>query len=83
MKREITLNEVADAVSQYNYGDEPIIIKRKNELDLMIISVEEFNKRLSLAKLDKELEESEEEIKQGKVYNARDVFNELRQEYEY
>lgn len=83
MQREITVKEVEEAIDQYGESVDPIIVKRNNESDLIILSVDEYNRRLFFAQLEKEIEESEEDIKKGNVFKARDVFEELRQECGY
>lgn len=40
-----------------------------------------INKGLFLAKLGKDIEKSEEEIINGKIYKINDAFNELRKEF--
>ena len=81
MSREITVREVEDVINNYTNIEEPIVIKRENKEDLIIISMEEFKKRTFLNELDRKLAEGEEDIKNGKVYNAREVFQELGEKY--
>lgn len=83
MQREITVNEVESTIKKYTNIVEPLLIKRDNEEDLIIISAEEYKKKIFLAELDKKLEEGEEDIRNNKVHNARKVFKELREEYGY
>lgn len=42
-----------------------------------------MEKEINIKKLEKDIDESEEDIKNGNVFKARDVFEELRQEYGY
>jgi len=49
--------------------------------EVTIKGIEKYNKKLFFAKLEKEIEEAEEDIKNGNVFRARDVFRELRQKY--
>lgn len=81
MSREITVREVEDVINNYTNIEEPIVIKRENKEDLIIISMEEFKKRTFLNELDSKLAEGEEDIKNGKVYSARKVFQELGEKY--
>lgn len=83
MQREITVNEVESTIKKYTNIVEPLLIKRDNEEDLIIISAEEYKKKIFLAELDKKLEEGEEDIRNNKVHNAKKVFKELREEYGY
>lgn len=81
MQREITVDEIEDTINNYTNIEEPIIVKRKNKNDLIIISMEEYKKKLFLLDLEKKLLEGEEDIKNNRVYAAKDVFEELREEY--
>lgn len=83
MQKEVTVKELEKVIDQYGNSKEPIIVKRDNESDLIILSLDEYNKRLFFAELEKEIDESEKDIKNGNVFKARDVFEELRQEYGY
>ena len=81
MQKEITVDEIEDTINNYTNIEEPIIVKRKNKNDLIIISMEEYKKKLFLLDLEKKLLEGEEDIKNNRVYDAKDVFEELREEY--
>ena len=81
MQRVITVDEIEDTINNYTNIEEPIIVKRKNKNDLIIISMEEYKKKLFLLDLEKKLLEGEEDIKNNRVYAAKDVFEELREEY--
>ncbi len=83
MQREITVEEIETTINSYTNIEEPIIVKRENKDDLIIISMEEYKKKLYLADLDKKLLEGEEDIINGEVYDAREVLMELREKYGY
>lgn len=83
MQKEITVKDIETTINEYENISEPIIIKRKNKSDLMIISVEEFNKRTALYKLEKEIDEAERDIEKGRVFSAKNVFEELGKKYDY
>lgn len=83
MQREITVNEFANEVNSLDEINEPIIVKRNNKQDLVVISLEEYKKQLFLTKISSKLEKSKQEVAQGKVHSARTVFNELRAKYGY
>ena len=67
MQKVISINEFEKTVNSIDDIEEPIIIKRENKEDLVIIS----------------LAESEEQYKNGQVHSAESVFNELRDKYGY
>lgn len=83
MQREITIEEVVDTINKYTNIEEPIIIKRKNKEDLVIISMEEYKKKVFLAELSKKVAEGEEDIEYGKTHDAKKVLKELRSKYGY
>lgn len=78
MQREISVREFENVVS--NTDDiEPMIVKRENKKDLLVISLEQYQKEMFLNKLEK----SKKEYKEGKVHSARTVFKGLREKYGY
>lgn len=83
MQKEITVKEIVDTLEQYTNIEEPIIVKRDNKDDVVILSIEEYRKKIFLAELDKKLDEAEDDIKNNRVHKARDVFKELREQYRY
>lgn len=83
MEKIISVKEVENALETYTNIEEPIIVKRDNKEDVIILSIEEFKKRLFLADLDRKLDEAEDDIKNNRVHKAKDVFNELRNQYGY
>ncbi len=78
MQREITAKEFENAVSAVD-DIEPMIVKRDNKKDLIVISLEQYEKEIFLNKLEK----SKKQYKEGKVHSARTVFNGLREKYGY
>ncbi len=83
MQRVIKVEEIEKTVNEYTNIEEPIIVKRKNNNDLVILSMEEYKKKLFLNDLNKKIQEGEEDIKNGKTQKLRDVFKELRSKYGY
>lgn len=83
MQKEITVKEIVDTLEQYTNIEEPIIVKRDNKDDVVILSMEEYRKKIFLAELDKKLDEAEDDIKNNRVHKARDVFKEFREQYGY
>ena len=83
MHREITIKELEKTVNDIDEIEEPIIIKRDNKQDLVVISLEQYKKEIFLVELSNKLEESEKQYEAGKVHNAKSVFKELRKKYGY
>ena len=79
MQREITVREFENTVSSVDDIEEPIIVKRENKKDLVVISLEQYQKEMFLSKLEK----SKKQYKEGKVHSARTVFKGLREKYGY
>ena len=79
MQREITVRELENTVNMLDEIKETIIIKRENKEDLVVISLEQYQRGIFLNKLEK----SKQQYKEGKVHNARSVFKELRKKYGY
>ena len=83
MKKVISINEFEKTVNSIDDIEEPIIIKRQNKEDLVVISLAEYKKSLFLTELSSKLAESEEQYKNGQVHSAESVFKELRDKYGY
>lgn len=79
MQREITVREFETTVNEVDNIDEPIIVKRENKQDLVVISLEQYQKEMFLSKLER----SKKQYKEGKVHSARTVFKGLREKYGY
>lgn len=79
MQREITVREFETTVNEVDNIEEPIIVKRENKKDLVVISLEQYQKEMFLSKLER----SKKQYKEGKVHSARTVFKGLREKYGY
>ena len=78
MQKEISVRELEDVVN--NVDDiEPMIVKRKNKKDLLVISLEQYEKDVFFSKWEK----SKKQYKEGKVHSDRTAFKELREKYGY
>lgn len=78
MQREITIKELENAVNEYD-DIEPIIIKRENKKDLIVISLEQYQKEVFLSKLEK----SKKQYANGDYKEAEVIFKELKDKYGY
>lgn len=79
MEREVTIKELENI----DNIEEPIIIKRKDKEDLVVISLKQYKKELFLTELSNKLEESEKQYAEGKTHDAEEVFGKLREKYGY
>lgn len=78
MQREITVREFENAVSVVD-DIEPMIVKRENKKDLLVISLEQYQREMFLNKLEK----SKKQYEKGKFHSAKTVFKELKEKYGY
>ena len=78
MQREITLKDFEKKVNSVD-DIETLILKRENKKDLLVISLEQYQKEMFLNTLEK----SKEDYNEGKVYSARTIFKGLREKYGY
>ncbi len=78
MQREITLKDFEKTVNSVD-DIEPLILKRENKKDLLVMSLEQYQKEMFLNTLEK----SKEDYNEGKVYSARTIFKGLKEKYGY
>ena len=83
MQKEAMIREVETALKDYDDIDEPIVIKRANKKDVVIISIDEYQKQTYLSELSSKVAKGENDLKNGRVKDARVVFGRLREKYGY
>jgi len=83
MRREITVKDLEDTLANYEDIEEPIIVKRENKSDVVILSMKEYKEKLMELDIINHLQKSEEDIENKRVISANRVFEDLRNEYEY
>ena len=83
MQKIIDVKEIEDTLNESEDIIEPIIVKRKNKSDVVILSIEAYKEKLLEQEIIKHLKKSEEDIKNGRTIPAKKVFEELRAEYGY
>lgn len=83
MQKQINISELEYEVNNVEDIKEPIIVKRKNKKDLVLISLEQYKKDLFMTEISNKVKKSKEEVKQGKTHDARNVFKELRAKYSF
>ena len=77
--REITVNELQTNIDEIGDIEQPIIVRRKDKKDFVIVDLEEYQKNIFFSKLEK----SKQDYKNGKFKNAREVFSRLEEKYGY
>ena len=83
MQREISVKEVESTLEECENIDEPIIVKRKDKSDVVILSLKEYKEKLLEMDIIKHLKKSEEDIENGRTIPAEEMFKELREKYGY
>ena len=83
MQKEITVREVESTLNKYKIIQDPIIVKRNNKKDVIIIDIDEYQKRIYLSEISTSVAKGENDLKHGKVREAREVFGRLREKYGY
>jgi len=83
MQKEITIQEVENTLNEYEDFENPVIVKRGNKKDVIIISIDEYQKNLFLSELSKKVAKGEDDLKNNRVRDAREVFGRLREKYGY
>ena len=83
MQKEITVREVETTLNTYEDIEEPIIVKRTNKKDVIIISIDEYQKSQYLSELSNKVAKGEDDLKNNRVKDARIVFGRLREKYGY
>lgn len=81
MNKEKSLKEIEEILEPYGEIKEPIIVKRKNKKDVVIISFEEYKKKILETDIIEKLKQSEEDIKNGRIVDAKLVLQELSEKY--
>ena len=61
--------------------NEPIFITKNGYGDMVIMSIEHYQKNMFLLDINKQLKEAEEEYKKGDVLDAFEALEELRSKY--
>ncbi len=81
MNKEKPLKEIEEILEPYGEIKEPIIVKRKNKKDVVIISFEEYKKKILETDIIEKLKQSEEDIENGRIVDAKLVLQELSEKY--
>ena len=77
--QQLNMQEIEMAVNQYG---EIVLSKSKNN-NVVVMSMEEYKKKVFKDEIKKKLLEAEKQIEQGKTIKATQVFKELEELYEF
>lgn len=75
--QQLNIKEIETAVNQYG----EIVISKNSKNNIIIISMEEYKKKLFEDKIEKKLLKAEKQIEDGKTVKATEVFKELEELY--
>ena len=73
------ITNIQDLKTAVNQNGEMVITMNNN--NIIIMKMEEYRKKIMKEDIEKHLLKAEEDIKNGRVRDARDVFKEWKEEY--
>ena len=77
MQKLTNLKEIETAVNQYG----EIVISKNNKNNVVVMSMEEYKKKMLDEEIERKILESEEDYNNGRVRKAEDVFKEWKLKY--
>lgn len=75
--QQLNIKAIETAINQYG----EIVISKNNKNDVVIMSMEEYRKKLLDKDIKKHLIKAEDDIKNGRVQDAKGVFKEWKEKY--
>ena len=79
----IMIQEIETALNNNETISEPIVVKRMDKEDVVIISLKEYQEKFMSQDIAKHLIKAEEDIENGRTISSDKYFEELRLRYEY
>ena len=79
MQQLTNLKEIETAVNQYG----EIVVSKNSKNNVVVMSMEEYNKNILREEIIKALKKSEQEIENGEGIESDEAFKKLRQKYRY
>lgn len=76
------LKNTAEISDLCNKSEEPIYITKNGYGDMVIMSMKTYERMFKRLQIYRELEESEKDIREGRVYDAEEALEELRRKYD-
>lgn len=77
MQQLTNLKEIETAVNQYG----EIVISKNNKNNVVVMSMEEYKKKMLDEEIERKILKSEEDYNNGRVRKAEDVFKEWELKY--
>ncbi len=75
----VRVTNIQDLKTAVNENGEMVIAMNNN--DIVIMKMEEYRKKLLKEDIEKNLVKAEDDIRNGRVRDAREVFKEWKEEY--
>ncbi len=79
MQQVTNLKEIETAVNQYG----EIVVSKNSKNNVVVMSMEEYNKIILREEIIKALKKSEQDIENGEGIESDEAFKKLRQKYGY
>ncbi len=77
MQQVTNLKELETAINLYG----EIVVSKNSKNKVIVMSMEEYKKKLMREKIEKDLLEAEEDIENGRVKDSTDVFKDWNEKY--
>ncbi len=77
MQQVTNLQNIKTAVNQYG----EVVVSKNSKNNVVVMSMEEYKKKLLDEEIERKILKSEEDYKNGKVRKAEDVFKEWELKY--
>jgi prevent-host-death family protein len=75
--QQLNLQEIETAVNQYG----EIVVSKNSKNKVVVMSMEEYKKKMFEDKIERKLLKAEKQIEEGKTVKATEVFKELKELY--
>ena len=75
--QQLNMQEIETAVNQYG----EIVISKNSKNNVIVMSMEEYKKKMFEDKIEKKLQKAEKQIEEGKTVKATEIFKELEDIY--
>lgn len=81
MPQIVPISHLKNTSEMCHSTKEPIFITKNGYGDMVLMSMENYERMMKLSKVYKELEESESQIEAGQTMNARKLLASMREKY--
>jgi PHD/YefM family antitoxin component YafN of YafNO toxin-antitoxin module len=78
MQQLKNIEEIENAINEYG----EVVVSKNQKNKIVIMSMEEYKKRVLQNDIEEHLLKSEQDIENGRVQDARKVFEEWKEKYE-